>query len=47
METAEETEYQIKLKKVMDILMQYCDPKPELDGIMAKYVAEKILEVLK
>jgi len=40
-------EYQAKLKKVMDILMRYCDPKPELDCIMAKYVAEKIIEVLK
>ncbi|MFH1563486.1 MAG: hypothetical protein ABIF11_08775 [Nitrospirota bacterium] len=36
-----------KVRAVADMLLKYCDPRPEFSGLMAKDIAVKILEVLE
>ena len=39
--------YNDKIQAVADVLLKYCDPRPEFSGLMAKDIAKKILEVLE
>jgi hypothetical protein len=36
-----------KVRKVQHLLMTFCDPKPYLDGMMAKDVAEIIVKAIE
>ena len=39
--------YKQKVQAVTDVLLKYCDPRPEFSGLMAKDIAVKILDVLE
>jgi len=38
--------YNEKVQAITDILMKYCEPKPEIDGVLAKDVARMILKMI-
>lgn len=35
-----------KINAITDILLRYCEPRPEISGCMAKDVAKKILTAI-
>jgi len=39
--------YNDKIQAVSDVLLKFCDPRPQFEGIAAKDIAVKILEVLE
>ena len=36
-----------KIQAISDILMKYCEPKPEIDGVLAKDIAKMILKTIE